>query len=96
MSLREKTERHATPCVRCGAAAEAEVWGHAVCLSCFGEWNSDQRFAPLAVESLEPVRLMSGDAVGVGPRLSHERRCHRYTQLTKQWISETPKQERAA
>ena len=96
MSLREKSEVEVIPCARCRAESQTDVWGHKVCLQCFADWNADARFAPLAVESLEPVRLMSGDAVGVGPRLSHERRCHRYTQLTKQWISETQKQERAA
>lgn len=83
-------------CARCPTESTCEVWANRLCAACFGDWNADARFAPLAVESLEPVRLMSGDALGIGPRLSHERRCHRYTQLTKQWISETQKQERAA
>ena len=79
------------PCAACQKPAEAEAWGHDVCLACLGEWHRSAEMDKAqrqlnAMPLWQRVRLEE-QGRPTPPWPPHEESCRVYRAATEAWLA---------
>lgn len=88
--LQRDDETPSTPCARCPAPAECEIWDFAVCYSCASEWNTDPQFLSGAIDKA------TGRKPGVCTEDSCRKNIAEYERRTAAWVNAAKKTKGAA